>query len=182
MLPILVTIVPLVAVQFLLPSGSILQLLIDIAAVFVSGGWLYWWVNRGQVLTTSLVQQMKAEESGESVILTSRFKTPLYCLFFLWMGGFLSFTWFGPKDAELQMVVDLVNVVITLMFSIWVMRSQTKALGETFRNKETSGLSDVYRNRRSVEDRLDDLERLKRRDMVTPEEYAAKRQEILKDL
>ncbi|HEV3271212.1 MAG TPA: hypothetical protein VGZ93_03435 [Candidatus Methylacidiphilales bacterium] len=35
---------------------------------------------------------------------------------------------------------------------------------------------------RSVEDRLDELERLKRRDMVTPEEYAAKRQEILKDL
>ena len=30
--------------------------------------------------------------------------------------------------------------------------------------------------------RLDSLERLKRRDMVTPEEYAAKRQEILKDL
>jgi hypothetical protein len=35
---------------------------------------------------------------------------------------------------------------------------------------------------RSIEDRLDELERLKRRDMVTPEEYAAKRQEILKDL
>jgi hypothetical protein len=35
---------------------------------------------------------------------------------------------------------------------------------------------------RSTEDRLDELERLKRRDMVTPEEYAAKRQEILKDL
>jgi len=35
---------------------------------------------------------------------------------------------------------------------------------------------------RTVEDRLDELERLKRRDMVTPEEYAAKRQEILKDL
>ncbi len=34
----------------------------------------------------------------------------------------------------------------------------------------------------STEDRLDELERLKRRDMVTPEEYAAKRQEILKDL
>jgi hypothetical protein len=33
-----------------------------------------------------------------------------------------------------------------------------------------------------AEDRLDELERLKRRDMVTPEEYAAKRQEILKDL
>jgi cytochrome c-type biogenesis protein CcmH/NrfG len=35
---------------------------------------------------------------------------------------------------------------------------------------------------RTVEDRLDELERLKRRDLVTPEEYAAKRQEILKDL
>jgi hypothetical protein len=35
---------------------------------------------------------------------------------------------------------------------------------------------------RSVEDRFDELERLKRRDMITSEEYAAKRQEILKDL
>jgi len=39
-----------------------------------------------------------------------------------------------------------------------------------------------YQKLRTVEDRLDELERLKRRDMVTPEEYAAKRQEILKDL
>jgi hypothetical protein len=37
-------------------------------------------------------------------------------------------------------------------------------------------------NPATVEDRLDELERLKRRDMVTPEEYAAKRQDILKDL
>ncbi len=35
---------------------------------------------------------------------------------------------------------------------------------------------------KTAEDRLDELERLKRRDMVSPEEYAAKRQEILKDL
>jgi hypothetical protein len=34
----------------------------------------------------------------------------------------------------------------------------------------------------SAEDRFDELERLKRRDMVTAEEYAAKRQDILKDL
>ena len=34
----------------------------------------------------------------------------------------------------------------------------------------------------NAEARLDELERLKRRDMVTPEEYATKRQEILKDL
>ena len=36
--------------------------------------------------------------------------------------------------------------------------------------------------KRSAEDRLDELERLKRRDMVTAEEYAAKRQDILQDL
>jgi hypothetical protein len=36
--------------------------------------------------------------------------------------------------------------------------------------------------KKDVEDRLDELERLKRREMVTPEEYVAKRQEILKDL
>ncbi len=34
----------------------------------------------------------------------------------------------------------------------------------------------------TVEDRLDELERLKRRDMVTAEEYALKRQDILNDL
>ena len=43
-------------------------------------------------------------------------------------------------------------------------------------------LPDANLARPSVEDRLDELERLKRRDMVTPEEYAAKRTEILKDL
>jgi hypothetical protein len=37
-------------------------------------------------------------------------------------------------------------------------------------------------NRPTTEDRLDELERLKRREMVTAEEYAAKRQEILNDL
>ena len=42
--------------------------------------------------------------------------------------------------------------------------------------------SGIKSDRISVEDRLDELERLKCRDMVTPEEYAAKRQEILKDL
>jgi hypothetical protein len=34
----------------------------------------------------------------------------------------------------------------------------------------------------TTEDRLEELERLKRRDMVTPEEYAAKRHEILGDI
>jgi hypothetical protein len=41
---------------------------------------------------------------------------------------------------------------------------------------------DEQSHRKTVEDRLDILERLKRREMVTPEEYTAKRQEILKDL
>jgi hypothetical protein len=41
---------------------------------------------------------------------------------------------------------------------------------------------DSKADKRSVENRLDELERLNRREMVTPEEYAAKRQEILNDL
>jgi hypothetical protein len=54
---------------------------------------------------------------------------------------------------------------------------------EAHKNSEWLSLIDRdYKKVRSVEDRLDELERLKRRDMVTPEEYAAKRQEILKDL
>jgi hypothetical protein len=43
-------------------------------------------------------------------------------------------------------------------------------------------LDRIKESRGKIEDRLEELERLKRRDMVTPEEYAAKRQEILKDL
>jgi hypothetical protein len=38
------------------------------------------------------------------------------------------------------------------------------------------------KSNQNTEDRLDELERLKRRGLVTTEEYAAKRQEILKDL
>ena len=50
------------------------------------------------------------------------------------------------------------------------------------RQKAAANSSAQFAWQNSVEDRLDELERLKRRDMVTPEEYAAKRQEILKDL
>jgi len=49
-------------------------------------------------------------------------------------------------------------------------------------SQESLADEDKTQNKRTAEDRLDELERLKRRDMVTPEEYAAKRQEILKDL
>jgi hypothetical protein len=54
---------------------------------------------------------------------------------------------------------------------------------EARKNVEWFALIDQdYKKVRSIEDHLDELERLKRRDMVTPEEYTAKRQEILKDL
>jgi len=61
----------------------------------------------------------------------------------------------------------------------WLLRS----IAET-RSKIDVLIEDgTHRNNiRDVEDRLDELERLKRRDLITPEEYAAKRQEILKDL
>ncbi len=58
----------------------------------------------------------------------------------------------------------------TLLFAVPVVRP---------RKPEQEAVSPQYH---AVEDRLDELERLKRRDIVTPEEYAAKRQEILKGL
>ena len=57
-------------------------------------------------------------------------------------------------------------------------------IGFAFRGTKIPGESEISAEEKKTtcEDRLDELERLKRRDMVTPEEYAAKRQEILKDL
>jgi len=72
-----------------------------------------------------------------------------------WMDGF-----------TLILLVTLTNYVIKKAYNLPV--KAENSLLETFAP--------------SVEDRLDELERLKRRNMVTPEEYAAKRQEILKDL
>jgi hypothetical protein len=51
-----------------------------------------------------------------------------------------------------------------------------------FRSAFAAGVREEEEDYRSIEDRLDELERLKRRDLVTPEEYAAKRLEILRDL
>jgi type VI protein secretion system component VasK len=71
---------------------------------------------------------------------------------------------------------------LPFFFAVWMLIREISAvraakLVEEKRQSSSDELSD-----RSVEDRLDELERLKRRDLVTPEEYAAKRQEILKDL
>ena len=68
------------------------------------------------------------------------------------------------------------------LFAVWMLiREISPALATKLLKNERQSSSDELPDR-SVEDRLDELERLKRRDMVTPEEYTAKRQEILKDL
>ena len=68
-------------------------------------------------------------------------------------------------------IVGLASLVIPFFRRIWDASQHVDLLQAASTPKE-----------RSVEDRLDELERLKRRDMVTSEEYAVKRQEILKDL
>jgi hypothetical protein len=74
---------------------------------------------------------------------------------------------------DLVLGVFAVLVVLLLVASIWL-PIETRAL--KYR-------AEMLRlGKHSAEDHLDELERLKRRAMVTPEEYVTKRQEILKDL
>jgi len=75
----------------------------------------------------------------------------------------------------------LIYLLITSVL-IWATRVPTMEEEERRNAKWLADINSDYKRVRSVEDRLDELERLKRRDMVTLEEYAAKRQEILKNL
>ena len=68
-------------------------------------------------------------------------------------------------------ILMLTASVSFMILCVYLFRSMRKAPQKT----------EVHAAPRA-EDRLDELERLKRRDMVTPEEYTTKRQEILKDL
>jgi hypothetical protein len=71
--------------------------------------------------------------------------------------------------------MDVVLCLLGLVFFAEGTSKSLKALSVLTKRGESPSV-------KSVEDRIDELERLKRRDMVTPEEYSAKRQEILKDL
>jgi hypothetical protein len=72
--------------------------------------------------------------------------------------------------------------LLPLFFAVWMLIREISAVrvAKLVEHERRSSSDELLGC--SVEDRLDELERLKRRDMVTPEEYAAKRQEILKDL
>ena len=75
---------------------------------------------------------------------------------------------------------DVIHIasLLGLMLNLWLVilfTRRAKAVDATL-------LDRIKASKGSIEDRFDELERLKRRDMVTPEEYTAKRQEILKDL
>jgi hypothetical protein len=98
------------------------------------------------------------------------------------MLGFAALVLFGPKmDADLQLFLSIINLGVVILFTTSLTRSNSKALHSRHR-EENAALDKFDALCKRVEDRLDELERLKRRDMVTPEEYTAKRQEILKDL
>jgi len=98
------------------------------------------------------------------------------------MLGFAGLMFFGPKiDPDLGIVLAIINFVVVVIMAVIISSPDANALWKVFR-KRGAFVTGGTANLRRVEDRLDELERLKRRDMVTPEEYAAKRQEILKDL
>jgi len=113
---------------------------------------------------------------------TYRASWGLRIFFGLYMLGFAGLMFFGPKiDPGLGVFFAIINFAFVAVMAVIISRSETKALGSSFREGDAS-VTGIAANLRRAEDRLDELERLKRRDMVTPEEYAAKRQEILKEL
>ncbi len=78
----------------------------------------------------------------------------------------------APKALS-QVIAVLVTVTLIILLAVVPILRRLREVREKLAART---------DRASVEDRLDELERLKRRDLVTDEEYAAKRQEILKDL
>jgi len=111
-------------------------------------------------------------ESGRGTYLT-RTVLGLFFLTALFTKGFQMIA-YGPSGLCFFLVLLAFGSLYTLANVIWM------CLGEETAPVVSS--TPEARIWRSVEDRLDELERLKRRDMVTPEEYGTKRQEILKDL
>ncbi|MCE0522177.1 MAG: hypothetical protein LV480_04630 [Methylacidiphilales bacterium] len=95
----------------------------------------------------------------------------------------LASQFFLPQSSIPRLVVEVLAVIYFAVYLIWYMRHGYALAHELGRQMNIENQVESLGARwRSVEDRLDELERLKRRDMVTPEEYTAKRQEILKDL
>jgi len=111
-------------------------------------------------------------ESGRATYLT-RTVLGLFFLIALFIKGIQLFA-YGSLGLGIFLLLLALGSLYTMANFIWM------CLGE----EAAPAVSSVpeIEIRRSVEDRLDELERLKRRDMVTTEEYASKRQDILKDL
>jgi hypothetical protein len=74
---------------------------------------------------------------------------------------------FGKSHLWIGVAGAIYATICTLL--LWVMAESTSEV-------------DAFGRPITVEDRFDQLERLKRRDMITADEYAAKRKQILKDL
>jgi predicted Holliday junction resolvase-like endonuclease len=97
-----------------------------------------------------------------------------------WISGLLVFLSLRlvPEPLQGQIAFGLLIAVFVLLLVVL----PVLVLITHFRNRAMENDSAQFAWQNSVEDRLDELERLKRRAMVTPEEYEAKREEILRDL
>jgi hypothetical protein len=94
----------------------------------------------------------------------------------------LAFIWFVPRNSSFFIFIDLAFVALFTANLIWWVKKGLPIHTRLVNQMKAEESPLPTRESRTVEDRLDELERHKRRNMVTPEEYAAKRQDILKDL
>jgi hypothetical protein len=93
--------------------------------------------------------------------------------------GLQIFLFAYAKSSDSQFSTGVVSYLLGCVMGLYILVDGVRRFREMLASRSKwEGPSSLQ----LAEDRLDELERLKRRDMVTPEEYAAKRQEILKDL
>jgi hypothetical protein len=94
----------------------------------------------------------------------------------------LLFVLMNYSDRGLPVLFLVVPVVMGLIGLSGIVAGVLQFTGKVKFGRQIQAETSLSDKELTSEDRLDELERLKRRDMVTPDEYAAKRQDILRDL
>jgi len=169
----------LLAMQWLLPKEAYFWKLLDIIAIWVV--FRYWveWVRGCGVLPS--IQQLRALGSKQKFVRANLRALGFHLLLAAWLIAALpdqiAHAFQGvhmPEGPSAWLSKGIASVILVIVLVFFGLLPVLKTLKEWRQDASNKG--------KSVEDRLDELERLKRRDMVKAEEYAAKRTDILKDL
>jgi len=166
----------LLAMQWLLPAHvPFCRLILVIACLVVFRAWSQWGRLHGVIPNAGQLINLKGSNRTRAMWRGAGFLLLLGCwLVAAAMPESIANFFHPPAVASSDLARAIaVTVLLAVLVGFAVLPIMTNI--RNYRNAARA-IS------KSVEDRLDELERLKRRDMVTPEEYAAKRQEILKDL